>query len=33
VEVKEQYQFINSNRFAALEKLDDDDDDVDVNRA
>jgi hypothetical protein len=34
VEVREQYQVKILNRFAALEKLnDDDDDDVDINRA
>jgi hypothetical protein len=37
VEVKEQYQVTTSNRFAALENLDDDDDDDDddanINRA
>jgi hypothetical protein len=35
VEIKEQYQVKISNRFAALENLDDDnddDDDVDINR-
>jgi hypothetical protein len=34
VEVKEEYQAEMSNRFEALENLDDDDDDdVDINRA
>jgi uncharacterized metal-binding protein YceD (DUF177 family) len=32
LEDKEQYQVKISNRFAALENLDDDDDDVDIRR-
>jgi hypothetical protein len=33
MEVKEQYRVKTSNRFAALENFDDDDDDVDISRS